>query len=79
VKRRIRTRYWYELAGAVLSALLFAVTLVWPNWIELLFEAEPDAGSGELEWLIAGAFLALTVAFSILARREQHQAVIREN
>ncbi len=41
-----------------------------PDWIEVAFHVDPDAGSGELEWLIAGAFALGTVGFGLAARRQ---------
>ena len=54
---------------------LLVVTLLWKDWIELVFRIDPDAGSGALEWSIVAVTLAFTVAFSILARQEWRRAV----
>jgi hypothetical protein len=35
--------------------------LAWPDWIEEIFDIEPDCGSGALECIIAAAFLAAGV------------------
>ena len=59
-----------ERALACGSGVLFALTLLWKDWIEVVFRVDPDAGSGELEWLIAGAFALGTVGFGLAARRE---------
>jgi len=50
--RHVRTRFWTTLALAILSTFMFAITFVWPQWIELLTGFEPDEGSGSLEWMI---------------------------
>lgn len=63
-----------ELALAIVSACLFVLTLVTREWIELVFEVEPDGGSGTLEWAIAFAFLLAAVALSLLARRDRRLA-----
>ena len=65
--RRLRI----ERALALASGLLFALTLVWKDWIELVFHVDPDRGNGTLEVAVALAFLALTIAFGALARRER--------
>lgn len=54
-------RSWLEMVMGGLSALMLAATLVWPDWIERLFELEPDAGDGSAEWnwVIAFAVAAL--------------------
>jgi hypothetical protein len=55
---------------AVLSALLAMVTLVWPQWIELLTGADPDGGNGSLEWAVVGGLAAIALVSSALALRE---------
>jgi hypothetical protein len=49
-------RSWVEMLMGGLSALVFAATLVWPDWIERLFGIEPDGGDGSAEWGWAIAF-----------------------
>ena len=65
-----RTRLRVDVVLASLSAFLLMLTLVLPDWIEVVFHVDPDGGSGELEWLIAGAFALSTVGFGLAARRE---------
>ena len=65
-----RTRLRVDAVLASLSAFLLVLTLVVPDWIEVVFRVDPDGGSGELEWLIAGAFALGTVGFGLAARRE---------
>jgi hypothetical protein len=65
-----RTRLRVEAVLASLSGFLLVLTLVVPDWIEVVFRVDPDAGSGELEWLIAGALAFGTVGFGLAARRE---------
>jgi len=43
-------RSWLEMVLGCLSAIVVAATLVWPDWIERLFDAEPDGGDGSAEW-----------------------------
>jgi hypothetical protein len=70
-------RFWIEAFLAVCSAVATVLSLIWPQWIEAIFEASPDAGDGSAEWGIALAFLVATVVFSWLARREWRQAAIK--
>ena len=62
--------FWVRLALAATSAALFAVTLLWHDWIEIVFRVDHDRGNGWLEWLVVVAAFGLTVTFSIGARRE---------
>jgi ABC-type thiamin/hydroxymethylpyrimidine transport system permease subunit len=67
---RLRMRLRIEVVLAVISAALCVLTLVFPEWIEELTGLEPDAGSGALEWIIAGIFLVAAVVAAVLARRD---------
>jgi ABC-type thiamin/hydroxymethylpyrimidine transport system permease subunit len=67
---RLRMRLRIEVVLAVISAALCVLTLVFPEWIEELTGLEPDAGSGALEWIIAGIFLVAAVVSAVLARRD---------
>ena len=71
---RPRKRFWVETILACLSGGLTALTLIWHNWIELLFEVEPDGGDGSFEWALVVVLLAATVVFSVLARIEWRRA-----
>jgi hypothetical protein len=46
------------------------LTAIWPDWIELLFDADPDGGNGSAEWGIVIAFAAAAIIFAVLARFE---------
>ena len=70
---RLRRRLRIEVVLAVISAALCVLTLVFPEWIEALTGLEPDAGSGELEWVIAGIFLAAAVVSALLANRDRRR------
>lgn len=63
-----------QLGLAVLSALLFLVTLVWHDWIEIVFGVEPDQGSGALEVIIVAAMAVAALVFGLLARAEWRRA-----
>ena len=66
----LRRRFWPEAALAVTSAVLALVTMVWKDWIEIVFGVDPDGGSGALEWAIVAGLLLLAVASGALARAE---------
>jgi hypothetical protein len=59
-----------ELGLAAVFAVLTAVTLVWPTWIESLTGLEPDRGSGETEWWIVVVFGLATIGLGLLGRRD---------
>ena len=66
----LRARFFVEVVLGAAALVAFAVTLVWNEWIELLFGIDPDAGNGSLEWAICVALLAATAATWWLARAE---------
>jgi hypothetical protein len=66
-----RTRFWTEAVAAVASASVFLLTLVEPQWFEVLFDEAPDGGDGSLEtWIALACSFAATILFARLARLE---------
>ena len=49
---RRRARFYVESALAVAFALVTALLLWHPDWIEVLTGADPDHGSGAAEWAL---------------------------
>ncbi len=74
----MRARFWVELGLAVAAALLAVVTLIWHDWIEILFQVEPDGGISELEWALAAGLAVLAVGFAVAARLEFRRAAAEE-
>jgi uncharacterized membrane protein len=74
---RLRRRLRVEVVLALVSAVLCALTLVSPEWIEELTGLEPDAGSGALEWIVAGVLLVAAVVSAALARRDYRRLAAR--
>jgi hypothetical protein len=71
--KRFSARFWLELVLAGTSLVLLLLTLMWRDWIELVFGADPDHGDGSLEWLIVAMAAVATVVFGVLARLEWRQ------
>jgi hypothetical protein len=76
---RLARAGWTFWVPCVLSALAIIAT-VWsiiePQWIEELFEASPDAGSGETEWWFAVGFGILAIT-SLVVTRWRWRATLR--
>lgn len=76
VMRNARLRYWVECALAGLAAVLAVMTAIWPDWIELLFDADPDGGNGSAEWGIVIALAVVAIVFAVLARFEHRRLLV---
>lgn len=76
MRKALRQRFWLETGMAIVTGMLFVITLVWHDWIEIIFHVDPDQGSGLLEWSIVGALLVVTIVLIVLARYEWRKAKI---
>ena len=70
----LRRRFWLETGMAIVTSILFVITLVQRAWIEIVFNVDPDNRSGVLEWLIVGALLVVTITLFTLASYEWRRA-----
>ena len=68
--------FWIEALLALGNAVLLAMTVVWKDWIEIVFNVDPDAGSGAVEWGVVLVTLLLTIAFLSLARGEWRRVTV---
>jgi hypothetical protein len=74
MRKALRGRFWLETGLAIVTGILFVITLVWHNWVEIIFKMDPDQGSGLLEWLVVGTLLVVSIALFVLARYEWRKA-----
>jgi hypothetical protein len=74
MKRSMSPIFWIELGLSALSALSLALTLLWPQWIELFLGVDPDGGDGSDEWGITLGLAIATITLLALARREWRRA-----
>lgn len=70
MKKVMPLRIWLETGLGAITGILFVITLVWKDWIEIVFGIDPDSGNGSLEWLIVGVLLVVTLALFALASYE---------
>ena len=66
---RLSLRFWLETTLGVLSAIVLAMTLAMPDWIEQIFGFEPDGGDGSTEWGWAISLAVATIVLLVDARR----------
>jgi hypothetical protein len=70
----LRSRFYVELILAAAALIVALVTLVWNDWIEIVFKVDPDAGNGSLEKAIVVALIAAAILAAWLARTEWRRA-----
>jgi hypothetical protein len=70
----LRPQFYAELVLGAATLIVFGVTLVWNDWIEIVFKVDPDSGNGSLEFAICTVLLAATVSSWWLARAEWRRA-----
>jgi hypothetical protein len=73
---RLSVRSRVQLFVVVLSAALFLMTAVWPEWIEILTGVNLDGASGILEWCIVAVLGVSCAAFSTLSWTEWKRRVV---
>ena len=76
MKRRVRWSFWLKISLACITGILFAITLVWRDWTEIIFHIDPDQGNGSFEWLIVGGLLVVTLGLFALAGYEWRRAPV---
>ena len=74
MRNALRRRFWLETAMAIVTSILFVITLVQRDWIEIVFGVDPDNRNGTLEWLIVGVLLVVTITLFTLASFEWRRA-----
>jgi hypothetical protein len=76
MKNALRRRFWLETGIAIVTGIAFVITLVWHDWIEIVFKVDPDSNNGTFEWLIVGVLLVVTITLFTLASFEWRKARI---
>ncbi|MDT4983214.1 MAG: hypothetical protein QOF95_704 [Pseudonocardiales bacterium] len=62
-----RKRFRAEVCAGVATAIATVLTLVVPEWIEVVFGVDPDHGDGSLEWVVATCFALATLGLATLS------------
>ena len=60
--RSLGWRFYVEVVLGSVGLVLFGLTLVWKDWIEIVFRVDPDEGSGAAEYLVCFVLLAVAAA-----------------
>ena len=70
----LRRRFWIEVGLGATGVVLLVLTVAWPDWIEVVFGADPDGGNGALEWAIVTVVATCALTLPLLARLEWRRA-----
>ena len=74
MQRQLPARFWFEVIAAELGTVLFVLTLVTREWIEILTGFDPDGGSGRVDFALAIGLLVIAVTSTVIALREFRRA-----
>ena len=74
MRNALRRRFWLETGIAIITGVLYVITMIRNNWIEVVFRVDPDNNNGTFEWLIVGVLLLVTITLFILASYEWRRA-----
>jgi hypothetical protein len=69
-KVELRWQFWLKTSISIAAAALGAVTLLWRDWIEIVFHVDPDHHSGRLEWVVVAGFALVALTAWYLARSD---------
>jgi hypothetical protein len=68
-RRLLSVLVWLELAAGLISAMLVALALLSPHWMEQVAGLSPDAGDGSAEYGMALLWAAVSILMFALAGR----------
>jgi hypothetical protein len=77
---RLPLRIWVEVVLGLTSTTFLALTILLPDWMEVLFGFAPDAGNGSAEWGLALSWATVSVLMFGFAGRtwRKHVRLLRE-
>jgi ABC-type Mn2+/Zn2+ transport system permease subunit len=65
-----------ESVLGLITGVMAIVTLIWRDWIEVIFDVDTDKGNGSAEWVVVLILLIVT-ALSIGGRNHEEHAAKR--
>lgn len=79
VRGRLPAMVWVELVAGLIGAVLLALALLSPHWMELFVGLSPDAGDGSAEYGVALSWASVSVLMFALAGRtwRKHVRLLR--
>ena len=74
MRNALRQRFWLETGMAIVTGIVFVITLVRNDWIEIAFGVDPDSNNGSLERVIVGVLVFVSITLFALASYEWRRA-----
>jgi len=74
MRNAMRRRFWLETAMAMITSMVFVITLVRNDWVEIAFGVDPDSNNGSLERVIVGVLVVVSITLFALASYEWRRA-----
>lgn len=71
---KLGPRFWTTSVTSAIFLALMLLTVVLPDWIEVVFRADPDGGSGAVEWAVVVLFGCVGIANGLVARIQWRRA-----
>jgi hypothetical protein len=68
--RRATPRFIVESFLGLATIAVSVMTLLWRDWIEVLFRVDPDQSGGSVEWFVVGASAVIAAVLFLAARDE---------
>lgn len=69
MRKKISRRTRIEVILAVVAAVNLMLTALWREWIEVIFQVDPDGGSGSIERaVLIGSAVAFALFVGVAAR-----------
>lgn len=65
--RGLRARFLVEVLLAGFSFLVCLLTILWQDWIEIIFGVDPDHHNGAVEWGVVALSALVATIFAVLA------------
>jgi hypothetical protein len=75
MNRHPRSRFWFEATCAAVCFAAALLTAVWSDWIETVFNVDPDHGNGSLEWGLVVVLFGVALCLVVVARTEWCRAL----
>lgn len=72
---KLRKRFWIESIFALFSIISLLFTITQKDWVEIIFDIDPDQFNGSFEWLITITLIICTLILAASALYEIRRVI----